>query len=180
MIVSYRAMKGVGELACYEGYQATERHWGHRYDRSIRAVRWTVRSPAWYNMPPSTVKKSWYTHRVGCDLRYDWQQPIHLVMSVLVCPSFQLFHILFDLGFLCWRSGPVCEHSPDGIARHSRALCLLGEMLLCDLLVVRIKYFRRHALHTEDLDIEALSVRNRIFDVCERLLVDLIHVHRET
>lgn len=101
-------------------------------------------------------------------------------MSVLVCPRLQLVQILFDLGFLVWRSGAVCEHAPDGIARDSRALCLLRKMLLCNLLVVRIKDFCRHTLHSEDLDVKSLSVGNRIFDVCQRLFVDLVHVHRET
>jgi hypothetical protein len=53
-------------------------------------------------------------------------------------------------------------------------------MRLCDLLVVLVDNLSGHAFHAEDFNLEALAARIRVLDMCEVLLVDLGHVHRET
>lgn len=41
-------------------------------------------------------------------------------------------------------------------------------------------YLSRYTLHAENLELEALASWVGILDVREVLLVDLVHVHRET
>lgn len=71
----------------------------------------------------------------------------------------------------------VGKGTTSGIACQALALCLLCKVLLRDLLVVLVDDILGHTLHAEYLDLEALATGNGIFDVGERLLVDLIHVH---
>jgi hypothetical protein len=58
----------------------------------------------------------------------------------------------------------------------SIGLCLVE--VLNKALVVLLDNVLGDTLHTEDLDLETLSIRERIFDKGQRLLVDLIHMHR--
>jgi len=51
---------------------------------------------------------------------------------------------------------------------------------LDDALVVLLYHILRDALHAEDLDVQALAVRQGILDAGEGLLVDLVHVDGET
>jgi hypothetical protein len=53
-------------------------------------------------------------------------------------------------------------------------------MCLGDLLVVLVDYLGGHTFHAEDFNLEALTPGVGILDMCEVLLVDLVHVHRET
>lgn len=53
-------------------------------------------------------------------------------------------------------------------------------MCLCDLLVVLVYYLGGDTFHTEDLQLETLTAGIGIFNVSERLLVDLVHMHGET
>jgi len=53
-------------------------------------------------------------------------------------------------------------------------------MCLCDLLVVLVDYLGWYTLHAEDLKLQTLSAWVGILDMCERFLVNLVHVHGET
>jgi hypothetical protein len=53
-------------------------------------------------------------------------------------------------------------------------------MCLCNLLAVLVNDLGGDAFHAEDLNLEALSARVRVLDVCKILLVDLVHMHGET
>ena len=51
---------------------------------------------------------------------------------------------------------------------------------LDDALVVRLNDVLGDAFHSEDLDVQPLSVGERILDTIKTLLVNLVHVDRET
>ena len=57
----------------------------------------------------------------------------------------------------------------------------LGSVEVCDdALVVLLQNVFWYALHSEDFDVETLSVGEGILDLVERLFVDLVHVDGET
>ena len=66
------------------------------------------------------------------------------------------------------------------IARRGVALGLGGVEVLDDALVVLLQDVLGDALHAEDLDVQPLPVGQRVLDVVEVLLMDLVHVHRQT
>lgn len=53
-------------------------------------------------------------------------------------------------------------------------------MRLCHLLVVLVDDFGRYTFHAEDFNLEALAAWVGVFHMCKVLLVDLVHMHRET
>lgn len=58
---------------------------------------------------------------------------------------------------------------------------LLGLVeVLDDAVAVLLEDLVRDALHAKDLNVEALSVRQRVFDLIKRLFVDLVQMHGET
>lgn len=59
-------------------------------------------------------------------------------------------------------------------------LCLCRVEVLDNPLVVLLDDILRNTLHTENLNVETLSVRKCIFDLLEGLLVHLVHVDRQT
>jgi len=46
-------------------------------------------------------------------------------------------------------------------------------------LVVCLYYIFRNTLHTKYLDLKASSIRQRVFNCCQRFFVDLVHVDGE-
>jgi hypothetical protein len=108
------------------------------------------------------------------------QDAVLPVVSELVRALLDLLQRLVDLLALVRRRLSVRVLPAHRIARQPRALCFLGEVLLGDLLVVAVEDLGGHALHAEDLNVQALPPANCILDMCEVLLVDLVHVHRET
>lgn len=112
-----------------------------------------------------------------------WRWTDHTVLPVLPelrgsCLYF--FEGLVDLGALVRRGLTIGICTAYRITGYTRALFLLCEMCLCDLLVVLVQNVRGHALHTEDFNLEALTTWIRVLDMCEILLVDLGHVYVET
>jgi hypothetical protein len=53
-------------------------------------------------------------------------------------------------------------------------------MRLSDLLIVLVDDFRGYTFHAKDLNLEALTAWIGVLDMCEVLLMHLVHVHRET
>jgi hypothetical protein len=100
-------------------------------------------------------------------------------VSELVRALLDLFQRLIDpLALVRWRL-PVRIQAAHRVARQPGALFFLGEVLLGDLLVVTVEDLGGDTLHAEDLNVQALPPANRVLDMCEVLLVDLVHVHRE-
>jgi hypothetical protein len=123
------------------------------------------------------------TYRIRDNLHNGFRQRKHAVFPVcpvLVRSLLNLLEALHDLGSLVRRRNAVRVLAANGVARDARALCLFGEMCLGDLLVVLVDDLGRHTFHAEDLDLEALSPGVGILNMCEVLLVDLVHVHGET
>ena len=119
----------------------------------------------------------WILHRF-CDWGHD-----NAVLSVrpeLVCPLLYLVQAFIDLGSLGRWCLSVHIQSAYRITCYARTLLLFGEMCLCDLLVVLVYNLCGHALHTEDLNLEALTTGIGILDMSEVLFVHLIHVHGKT
>lgn len=52
-------------------------------------------------------------------------------------------------------------------------------MLLDDALVVRLNDITRDTFHSKNLDVQPLTVRKRVFDICKSLFMDLIHMNIE-
>lgn len=63
------------------------------------------------------------------------------------------------------------------VTGHGVALGLCRVEVLDDPLVVLLQDVLGDTLHAEDLRVQALSVRQRVFDVFEILLVHLVHVN---
>lgn len=66
-----------------------------------------------------------------------------------------------------------------GIAGGGMPLCLRSVEILDDALVVLLDDVLGDTLHTENLDVKALPVRERILDVAKVFLVHLVHVNRQ-
>lgn len=66
------------------------------------------------------------------------------------------------------------------VASGLEAFSLGIKVVFDDALLMLFPHILGQALHSEDLDIQPLAVRQGIFYVGERLLVDLVHVHGET
>ena len=67
-----------------------------------------------------------------------------------------------------------------GVSGSSVSLGLSLVVVLNDALVVLLHNVLGHTFHSEDLDLEALSVGKGILDTGKGFLVDLIHVDRKT
>lgn len=106
------------------------------------------------------------------------QHAVGPIDPVLLCPLLNLFESLIFLGALVSRT--VQTRASRRIARCLLSRPLICEMLLRDLLIVLVDDLRRHALHSEDLDIEATAAGDGILNLVQLLLVDLCHVHVET
>lgn len=108
------------------------------------------------------------------------QHPILPILPILARPLLNLLERLIHLLALDRQRRAVAKLARHGITRLSRALFLLLEMRLRDLLVVLVDDFYGDAFHAEDFNLEALSARVGVFDVREVFFVHLVHVHGET
>ena len=108
------------------------------------------------------------------------QDAVLPVVPELVRALLNLVERLADLLALVRRRLSVCIQASHRVARQARALCLLGKVLLGDVLVVLVDDVCGDALHAEDLNVQALAAADGVLDVCEVLLVHLVHVHRQT
>jgi hypothetical protein len=95
-------------------------------------------------------------------------------------PLLELFRRL-NLDLLAGRVTPNTSLLARLYVTRRDASVLLGlVVVLDDARSVLVEDVAGDTFHAEDFDIEALAVRQGIFDLCEGFLVDLVHVHGET
>ena len=66
------------------------------------------------------------------------------------------------------------------VSRCSTAVLFRLVILLNDALVVGLLNIVWNTFHAKDLNIKGSTVTEGIVDACQSLLMDLVHVHRET
>jgi hypothetical protein len=107
------------------------------------------------------------------------QNAILPIVPELVRALLDLVQRLVDLLALVGERLPVGMGTAHGVARQARALRLLGEVLLGDLLVVLVDDLGGNALHAKDLDVQTLAPADCVLHMRQCLLVHLVHVHLE-
>jgi len=107
----------------------------------------------------------------------DPRRLLRSLLRLVFCQA--LFQIRWRFELWLLRCTRACCARPC-IARSSSAFSFsLGE-LLKNALVVALNDLIWYTFHTEDFDIQTGAIRERVFDDCEGLLVDLGHMDRQT
>lgn len=120
------------------------------------------------------------THSLGRLDGRRWEHAIDSVLAVLFGPFRDLVERLMHPSALVQGRVAIGKCASSRVARQALAFGLLCKVLLRDLLVVLVDNIFGDSFHAKNLNLEALAAGNGILDVSEVLLVDLVHVHRET